>query len=527
VDQTGARIFYSVSAAENLLIFGADVSNAFAEAPPPKQGFYIIPDKAFLDWWVNHKKRPPIPHGYVIPILSSMQGHPELPRLWEKHANAILREIGLVPTHHEPCLSTGNIHGTRVIFLRQVDDFTIATPDSKTVDILLDMLDERLTIPIKRQGYLDMFNGIDITQTRDYIKISCKSFIDKCSEKHLATWMSSYLIASARLTPLPCDPSWFKKFNAAIGNPDPKKQADLAKKMNLSYRSGVGELIWAMTTCRPDLAYASVKLSQLNGSPHEHHYHGLRHALKYMYTTRDDGLYFWSTHPRMELKEGPLPVVHSNKSDLLLENWPEHDATTLHVYADSDWATCVKTRRSFGGVCMRLAGSTIAYKTKFQPTVAGSSTEAEFMAAYDAGKMILFVRSILWDLGIPQEAATLLYEDNDACMAMANAQKSTPCTRHIDIKYFSLCDWVERDLMLLEHIDTNINMSDHFTKNPSKALFHRHVDFILGHIPPLYSPVHIYIIGTYTDHDLAIDKYALTNFTTPCTATAARVFAPI
>ncbi len=45
------------------------------------------------------------------------------------------------------------------------------------------------------------------------------------------------------------------------------------------------------------------------------------------------------------------------------------------------------------------------------------------MAAYDAGKMILFVRSILWDLGIPQEAAPLLYEDNDACTAMANAQK--------------------------------------------------------------------------------------------------------
>jgi hypothetical protein len=75
---------------------------------------------------------------------------------------------------------------------------------------------------------------------------------------------------------------------------------------------------------------------------------------------------------------------------------------------------------------MCLAGGTITYKTKFQPTVAGSSTEAEFMAAYDAKKMILFVRSILWDLGIPQEAATIMYEDNDACMAMGNAQKPTP-----------------------------------------------------------------------------------------------------
>ena len=37
VDQTSARFFYTVAAAENLLVFGADVSNAFAKAPPPKQ----------------------------------------------------------------------------------------------------------------------------------------------------------------------------------------------------------------------------------------------------------------------------------------------------------------------------------------------------------------------------------------------------------------------------------------------------------------------------------------------------------
>jgi hypothetical protein len=34
-DQKSTRIFNAVSAAENLLSFGADVSNAFAEAPPP------------------------------------------------------------------------------------------------------------------------------------------------------------------------------------------------------------------------------------------------------------------------------------------------------------------------------------------------------------------------------------------------------------------------------------------------------------------------------------------------------------
>jgi hypothetical protein len=141
--------------------------------------------------------------------------------------------------------------------------------------------------------------------------------------------------------------------------------------------------------------------------------------------------------------------------------------------------------------------------------------------------MILFIHSVLWDLHIPQEAATVLFEDNDACTAMGNAQKPTPRTRHLDIKYFSLCEWVERDLMLLDRIDTSINMSDHMTKNLQPILFHRHADFILGHVPPMYSPVYESIMGTYTNHTVAIENYVPPSFTTPTTAAAARVHAPI
>ena len=229
----------------------------------------------------------------------------------------------------------------------------------------------------------------------------------------------------------------------------------------------------------------------------------------------------------MDLPEGPLPPIHSNKQDLLLAGRPEHDASVLHAYADSDWAACIKTRRSFGGSCLRFAGGTAAYKTQFQPTIAGSSTEAEYMAAYFTGKMILFVRSVLWDLGVPQEAATILYEDNDACTAMANAQKPTTRTRHMDIKYFSLSDWVERDLMLLERIDTSINLADHYTKSLQPALFHRHADFILGHIPPAYSPLHKSIIGSYAGVDDYLEQFVPSSFTTPLTAAAARVHAPL
>ena len=59
-----------------------------------------------------------------------------------------------------------------------------------------------------------------------------------------------------------------------------------------------------------------------------------------------------------------------------------------------------------------LGGGAIAWHTRVQPTVLTSSTEAKFIAASDAGKLALYVRSILDDLRIDQTEATLLFEDN-------------------------------------------------------------------------------------------------------------------
>jgi hypothetical protein len=328
-------------------------------------------------------------------------------------------------------------------------------------------------------------------------------------------------------TPLPSDAKWLKKFNETTGDANTNIQAQLAKSMQLTYRSGVGKLIWAMTTCHPDLGYTSVKLSQSNSCPHKIHYHGLKQAFKFLYHTRDDGLYFWHPSPRMELPDGPPPPIRSNLQDILLNDRPQFDPLIAHAYANSDWATCVETQHSFGGICIRLAGRTIAYKCKFQPTVAGTSTESEFMAACDTAKMILFVHSVLWDLCIPQETATMLYEDNDGCTAMGNAQKPAPRTCHMDIKYFLICEWVERDLVLLDRIDTSFNMSDHLTKALQPILFHHHGDFLLGHVPPMYLPVYTSTVGSISNHKVDLDLFVPHSFTTPLTAAAACVYAPI
>jgi hypothetical protein len=201
----------------------------------------------------------------------------------------------------------------------------------------------------------------------------------------------------------------------------------------------------------------------------------------------------------------------STEQDLLRTNRQHHNALDAHGMSDADWASCLRTRRSFTGSLIKLAGAAVAYKTQLQATITTSSRESEFMAAYELGKALLYVRSLLWDLNVPQEAASRIYEDNDACTAMANAQKPTSRTRHMDIRYNVLCEWVERDLIVLERVDTTINEADHFTKLLSRVLFHRHIDYIMGHVPPDYSPAHKRSIGQF---DTPTVKFVPDSYTT-------------
>ena len=109
-----------------------------------------------------------------------------------------------------------------------------------------------------------------------------------------------------------------------------------------------------------------------------------------------------------------------------------------------------------------------------------------FLPKLPAAKYILYVRSILDQIGLPQAAATVLYEDNQGALLMANAQQPTKRTRHMDIKTFAIQDWVERDLLRLQRICTTDNYADVMTKATGRILFHRHMNYIMGMIKPAY-----------------------------------------
>jgi hypothetical protein len=140
VEQPACKVYWAMTAQLCLIAMGADAGNAFAEAPPATEPFYMRIDDQFREWWTECQGRPPIPPGYVLPVNHALQGHPEAPRLWERHIHDILvNKLQFVPTTHEKCLySRRDSQDNLQMILRQVDDFSVSAMEQQECREIID-----------------------------------------------------------------------------------------------------------------------------------------------------------------------------------------------------------------------------------------------------------------------------------------------------------------------------------------------------------------------------------------------------
>jgi hypothetical protein len=253
--------------------------------------------------------------------------------------------------------------------------------------------------------------------------------------------------------------------------------------MGFNYRKVIGETLWPMIKCGPDISPHIIKLSQYLENPTLEHYEVARTIASYLAVTMDEGIYYWRDTPVNDLPDSPLPTLHTDNYTI---QTPFSDEGNLQGLVDSDWAGDNVKCKSISGILVMYVGGAIACKSKFQEVIALSTTEAEFVAACDTAKMLLFFCSILDDFGLDQRHTTVLYEDNTGALLMTNAGQPTRRTHHMDIKHFSILDWVERDLLILNSIPTSGNASDAMTKLLTKQLFYRHFDSYMGRRIPSY-----------------------------------------
>lgn len=195
-------------------------------------------------------------------------------------------------------------------------------------------------------------------------------------------------------------PDYQRKLEDATPCTDQERKT-MERQYGFSYRQGIGELIYAMITCRPDMSYSVIKLSQYSMRPAPIYFEAVKQIYKYLWQTRDKGIIYWRSKPRQDLPEHPLPQVDNDAYDYNKSKERQvEQPTVINAAVESDFAGNNTHRRSISGMSIQMAGGTILYKTRYQNTIALSSTEAEFTAAEEAGKFILYVRTILEELQV-------------------------------------------------------------------------------------------------------------------------------
>jgi hypothetical protein len=157
----------------------------------------------------------------------------------------------------------------------------------------------------------------------------------------------------------------------------------------------------------------------------------------------------------------------------------------VYNYVDSSFADNVTDRRSTAGQITFLGYSPIQWDSFVcdNYTVPCSVAEAEYVAASEAGKVMMGIRNLLVQFKCFVQSTMIMFEDNEACIKIAMQEASKRKTKHVEIGAHYIRDLVKRGLVVMVHIPTSIQLADIFTKPLCEELFNRHVDVILGRQP--------------------------------------------
>jgi hypothetical protein len=374
------RLILSIAVSRGWILRQLDVQNAFLHGVLEEEVFMRQPPG------YEDKARPE----YVCKLNKSLYGLKQAPRAWYSRLSAKLLQLGFSASKGDTSLFFYSKGPVTIYLLVYVDDIIVASSPQSAVDAMLK--DLRAEFPLKDLGELNYFLGIEVNKIQNGILLSQEKYTRDILGK---VGMSQCKPAS---TPLPVS----EKLSRVDGTP---LDANGATK----YRSVVGALQY-VTLTRPNIVFAVNKVCQFLHNPTDVHWTTVKRILRYLGGTLGVG------------------IKICNSSSLLVS-----------AFSDADWGGCPDDRRSTGGFAVFLGSNLVSWSAKKQATVSRSSTESEYKSLANATAEIIWVQSILRELGVPQEKAPCLWCDNLGATYLSANPVFHARTKHIEID-LSLCE---------------------------------------------------------------------------------------
>jgi hypothetical protein len=455
--QDGLRLLFSTAACEGLILDSIDIKTAFLYGDLSEELYMRQPEGCTSSG--NPK--------FVWRLHKAIYGLKQASRVWYLKLKKVLLELDF---HVAPCdpatFYRYEEDGHRSHLFVHVDDIIIAALLQVVIDQIKAEIKSKLDIT--DCGKLHTFVGVEVLREKNNsVFIYQKAYVESI--------LSSYHThTTPKITPFPPG-LHLRAIEKGKHDPLSADPADTPCHDPSQYRSMVGSLAYVSNQTRPDISYAVNTLSRYFNNPSQEHWDAAQYILSYLLGTVDYGILYSPGH-----------------------------RNTLQAFTDSDFASDTDTHRSISGYCFIQNKGTIAWKSHLQPTIALSTTEAEYMAANMAGREALWLvqarniygRNPTECIGIdssePEDYATKKQElfsaphpeppviscDNQGAIHLMENNHVKKSNKHINIIYHWSREQIEMNLLRFQYIPTLENPADIFTKSLPGPAFRKFRDML-------------------------------------------------
>ena len=402
------RTMLSIAAQRDMELRQLDVPQAFTQAK--------LDEVVYME----------MPQGFEVPgmvclLNKSLYGLKQSPRNWYKLVSAfIVNELGFTACVSDPCLFyKKSKSGDPIMLFLFVDDMQIGFDARNRAEYKRVHAALKKRFNITSLGESKFMLGMRITRDRRArtIKLDQELYVTKALER--------FGLQECRTERTPA----VTHSDAVVVDPTPTNVKEFQEK--------VGTLLYAAISTRPDISFAVNQLTQRMQSPTLSDAKACDRVFRYLAGTRDQGLLFGRNV----------------------------DQQSITVYADADWGSDKRDRKSITGWIAMVNGDPVSWASKKQKVVAQSTCEAELYAEAAAINEAKWLEGLLIELGLPTKEVPLVLGDNQSTQKLSENDIKSERTKHVDIKYHYVQDEVQNKRIRLQWIPTSEQLADILTKS--------------------------------------------------------------